>query len=65
MKVFPYIAYALTWVSVSVAASIGIYVTGSLMPLWVFILPATISLTSSETDKNKGEGNNEYNKTAN
>jgi hypothetical protein len=46
------IAYALIWISVSVAISVGILVTGSLMPLWAFVLPALISVSSKEGTNN-------------
>lgn len=51
-NIFAYIAYAMAWIAVSIAVSIGIYMTGSLISLWAFAFPAAISLTSSE----KGDG---------
>lgn len=37
-------AYALAWIAISVAVTAGIIVTGSLMPLWTFLIPASISI---------------------
>ncbi|NIK10898.1 hypothetical protein [Alkalibacillus almallahensis] len=37
-------AYALIWLSCSIAVSTGIIVTGSLMPLWTLVIPALISV---------------------
>ena len=36
-------AYAIAWMSVAAAASVGIITTESLMPLWAFLIPASIS----------------------
>lgn len=41
-------AYAFVWGMVAVAASVGIIVTGSLMPLWAFLIPAGISFSGRE-----------------
>lgn len=43
-------AYAMIWVSVAVAACVGIVSTGSLTPLWLFLVPPLISFKG--TDKN-------------
>lgn len=41
-------AYATIWLSVAAAVSVGIIVTGTLMPLWALIIPLMVSLTGEE-----------------
>jgi hypothetical protein len=41
-------AYAIIWISCSIAISIGIIVSKSLMPLWAFLIPTLISVESKE-----------------
>ena len=36
-------AYAMIWISVAIAVSVGIVVTGSLEGLWAFLIPAMIT----------------------
>lgn len=40
-----YFAYAMAWISTSVAVITGMYFTHSAWCLWTFILPACIELT--------------------
>lgn len=41
-------AYAVIWMSVATAAVAGIMATGSLMPLWAFLIPASINFKGQE-----------------
>ncbi|CEQ01586.1 Uncharacterised protein [[Clostridium] sordellii] len=43
-----YMAYAIVWISVAVAISVAIYITRSATPLWGFLFPGFVSLTSSK-----------------
>lgn len=37
-------AYALVWLGVGLTISVGMIVSGSLIPLWAFLFPAMISM---------------------
>lgn len=41
-------AYVLIWCSVALTASVGIFVTKSLWPLWAFLFPSFISIKAEE-----------------
>lgn len=41
-------AYAMIWVSVATAVSVGIITTGSIGALWALFIPAFVSLSGTE-----------------
>jgi hypothetical protein len=41
-------AYAIAWLATSLAISVGIVVTESLVGLWFFLIPALINLKEGE-----------------
>jgi hypothetical protein len=43
-------AYAIAWMSCAVAAVAGIVVMKSLTPLWVFVIPAMLSITTGGSE---------------
>lgn len=49
-----YFAYAMAWISTSVAVVAGMYFTKSAWCLWAFVLPACIELTHKPKDKEEG-----------
>lgn len=50
-----YFAYAMAWISTSVAVIAGMYFTHSAWCLWAFILPACIELTRSHKDDGESD----------
>lgn len=46
-----YFAYAMAWISTSVAVVAGMYFTKSAWCLWAFVLPACIELTHKQKGK--------------
>lgn len=48
-------AYAMAWISTSVAVTAGMYFTHSAWCLWAFILPACIELTRNSKDDKESE----------
>lgn len=46
-----YFAYAMAWISTSVAVVAGMYFTKSAWCLWAFVLTACIELTHKNKDK--------------
>lgn len=47
-----WIAYALEWISMAAAVSVGIYVTGNWHLLWFMLIPCLVSVyTTSENEK--------------
>lgn len=50
-----YLAYAMAWISTSVAVIAGIYFTHSAWCLWAFILPACVELTHKSKDDEESE----------
>lgn len=48
-----YIAYALAWVSTSIAVSTGIYYTHKASCLWFMLIPALISFHAEPSDNEK------------
>ncbi|MGG3890242.1 hypothetical protein [Metabacillus fastidiosus] len=41
-------AYALAWLSTGIAVSVGIFVTGSAVPIWGMLIPACVSFKSDD-----------------
>lgn len=41
-----YIGYSAAWIAVSLAVCVAINKTGSLMPMWAFIFPGSISISN-------------------
>ena len=52
MNKWMWISYGLVWLSVSMAVTIGIYVTKSLTPLWAMLIPLMVSVSSKKDDNN-------------
>ena len=52
-----WLAYAIIWISVSLTACFGVYITKSAWCLWALLLPACIGF--SNTSDNKDEDKNE------
>lgn len=50
-----YFAYAMAWISTSVAVIAGMYFTHSAWCLWAFILPACVELTKKNKDDEESE----------
>lgn len=50
-------AYAMMWLAVSVAVSIGLYFTRSIHCLWFLIIPLFVSMKHNEKDKADSENN--------
>lgn len=50
-----YFAYAMAWISTSVAVIAGMYFTHSAWCLWAFILPACIKITDKNKDDKESE----------
>ena len=46
-----WIAYAVMWASTSGAIGFAVYFTGSAMPLWALLIPASISIRSDDENK--------------
>ena len=46
-------AYAMMWVAVSVAVSIGLYFTRNIHCLWFMIIPSLVSVKQDSKDKDK------------
>lgn len=44
-------AYAMMWVAVSVAVSIGLYFTKNFNCLWFLLIPSFVSLSQKEDNK--------------
>jgi len=42
-----WLAWGLMWVGVSAAVGLAVYITGSGMPLWAFLIPGSISFKTS------------------
>ena len=54
MKISMYVAYALVWLSVALAVSVGLFVTKNFNCLWFLILPALVRF-HTKTDKDDEE----------
>lgn len=50
-----YFAYAMAWISTSVAVIAGMYFTHSAWCLWAFILPACTELNHKDKDDGESE----------
>ena len=46
-----WIAYSMMWISVSLAVSVAVYITKSAAPLWTFLIPAMIRVSSDDNKK--------------
>ena len=56
-----WIAYAIIWISVSLATCFGVYITKSAWCLWALLLPVCIRFSQTNDDKNKGKKEKEDN----
>lgn len=50
-----WIAYALEWISMAAAVSVGIYVTVNWHLLWFMLIPCLFSVRTTNKDGNKKE----------
>ena len=46
-----WVAYSMMWISVSLAVSVAVYITKSAAPLWTFLIPAMIRVSSDDNKK--------------
>ena len=46
-----WVAYSMMWISVSLAVSVAVYTTKSSAPLWTFLIPAMIRVSSDDNKK--------------
>lgn len=46
-------AYAMMWLSVSIAVSVGLYFIRNIHCLWFLIIPSLVGVTHKEDDKDK------------
>ena len=42
-----YFAYAMAWLSVALAVSVGIFITGSFHCLWFLLIPLTLRVSKN------------------
>ena len=56
-----YFAYAMMWVAVSVAVSIGLYFTRNIHCLWFLIIPLFVSVKHEPKDDGKDKASTEAN----
>ena len=52
-------AYAIMWISVSLATCFGIYITKSAWCLWAFLIPMSVKLIQKSNSKNDNEDDEE------
>jgi hypothetical protein len=50
-----WVAYAMVWLSTSIAVSVAIYFTHSAMPLWAMLIPTIIDISTDEKRKDESE----------
>ena len=50
LTVMAYIGWGMMWVAVSVAVIFAVYWTHTAMPLWAFVIPATIELRPAKQE---------------
>lgn len=55
-------AYAMMWVAVSVAVSIGLYFTRNIHCLWFLIIPSLVSVKHDPKDNGNSDSEVEENK---
>ena len=55
----PYIAYAISWLSVSLAVCVGIYYTHSIKCLWFLLIPTLINVKVSDNNNDKSDKDND------